>query len=111
MTHKYLTRPEEIILLALWRLRDTAYGVTIRDLVQRMTGRYWSIGSIYVPLERLERKGFVVSEESQPTAERGGRRKRIFHITDKGIQEMIEIQRVNRVIWKGFSKEAVKNQK
>ena len=77
---KYLSRPEEMILLAVSRLKHDAYGVSIRKLVQKWTSKYWSIGAIYVPLERLERKGFVTSTTSAPTPERGGRKKRIFKI-------------------------------
>lgn len=109
MTNKYLTRPEEIILLALWRLKENAYGVSIRELVRKMTGRYWSIGAIYVPLERLEKKGYVSSFECDPTAERGGRRKRIFQVTAKGMAELEEIRKVNASIWKGFSLESKDN--
>ena len=100
---KYLSRPEEIILLAIWKLRDNAYGVTIRKSVQEMTGKYWSVGAVYVPLERLEKKGFIKSFSSQPTAERGGRRKRFFRITTEGINELNEIKRMNEVIWQDFA--------
>lgn len=51
---KYLSRPEEIILLSVLKLDNNAYGVSIREMVQDMTGKYWSIGAVYVPLERLE---------------------------------------------------------
>lgn len=100
---KYLSRPEEIILLAIWKLRDNAYGVTIRKSVQEMTGKYWSVGAVYVPLERLEKKGFIKSFSSQPTAERGGRRKRFFRITTEGINELNEIKRMNEVVWQDFA--------
>jgi DNA-binding PadR family transcriptional regulator len=99
---KYLSRPEEMILLALSRLKDDAYGVSIRKLVQEWTGKYWSIGAVYVPLERLERKGFVTSAASAPTPERGGRKKRIFTITPEGIRELEKIRRVNSAMWAGY---------
>ena len=100
---KYLSRPEEIILLAVRRLKDNAYGVTIRTLVQEMTEKYWSIGAIYVPLERLEKKGFVHSHNSAPGSERGGRRKRLFKITKAGTKELNELKRVSEVIWRGYT--------
>jgi len=56
MTEKFISRPEEIVLLAVRKLKDNAYGVTIRNLIQEMTGKYWSVGAIYVPLERLEQR-------------------------------------------------------
>jgi len=99
---KYLSRPEEIILLAVNNLRENAYGVTIRKMVQEKTGKYWSIGAIYVPLERLEKKGFVRSFSSEPIAERGGRRKRLFQITRAGRIELEEIYRMNKIIWQDF---------
>jgi PadR family transcriptional regulator PadR len=99
---KYLSRPEEMILLALRRLKHDAYGVSIRNLVQKWTGKYWSIGAVYVPLERLERKGFVTSSSSAPTPERGGRKKRIFTITREGIRELEKIRQVNTAMWDGY---------
>ena len=102
MSNKYLTRPEEILLLAVWRLKDEAYGISIRRLVRELTGKYWSIGAIYVPLERLERKGFVRSFTTAPAPERGGRKKRVFVITDEGLRQLEEIKRVTRAIWAGY---------
>ena len=99
---KYLTRPEEIVLLSVWRLGDNAYGVTIRELVQKLTGRYWSVGAVYVPLERLEKKGYVRSFGSPPLPERGGRSRRYFALTEAGMAELEEVKRVNLKIWRGF---------
>ncbi len=104
MADKYISRPEEIILLAVWKLKDNAYGITIRKFIQEMTGKYWSIGAIYVPLERLEKKGLLTSYNSNPSPERGGRRKRLFKITLAGIKELNELYRINSVLWKGYPK-------
>lgn len=101
--NKYLSRPEEIILLVVMKLKDNAYGVSIRKMVQELTGKYWSIGAIYVPLERLEQKGYVRSYSSEPLSERGGRRKRLFRITIEGIKELENIKRVNQVLWQDYS--------
>ena len=99
---KYLSRPEEIVLLSIWRLQDDAYGIPIRKLVQTITGKYWSIGSIYVPLQRLEKKGFVRSFNSDPTPERGGRSKRLFEITGEGREELEKIKSINQALWEGY---------
>jgi PadR family transcriptional regulator PadR len=104
MADKFISRPEEIMLLAVWKLKDNAYGITIREFIQEMTGKYWSIGAIYVPLERLEKKGLLASYNSSPSPERGGRRKRLFKITPAGITELNELYRVNSVLWKGYPK-------
>lgn len=104
MTEKYISRPEEIVLLAVWKLEDNAYGITIRNFIQEMTGKYWSIGAIYVPLERLEKKGLLTSCNSLPSPERGGRRKRLFQITPAGIKELDELFRINAILWKDYPK-------
>ena len=104
MTEKYLSRPEEILLLAVWKLRHEAHGLAIRDLIQRMTGKRWSVGAIYGPLERLEKKGLLASRTSDPRPERGGRRKRMFKLTRAGLRELDELHRVNAVLWQGYAR-------
>lgn len=106
--NKYLSRPEEIILLVVMKLKDSAYGVPIRKMVMDLTGKYWSIGAVYVPLERLEKKGYVKSFSSEPLSERGGRRKRLFRITPEGIKELEKIRQVNQVIWEDYSSPTLK---
>jgi PadR family transcriptional regulator, regulatory protein PadR len=75
---------EQIVLLAVMRLDTEAYGMTIRDEIQRRTGRRISFGAVYVTLQRLESKGFVTSWMGEPTAERGGRAKRFFRVSAAG---------------------------
>ena len=79
---------EHIILLALMRLGPNAYGMTVRREIEVRTGRNISIGAIYATLERLETKGYVSSQTGQPTAERGGRAKRLFRIEADGEQAL-----------------------
>jgi DNA-binding PadR family transcriptional regulator len=102
MTEKYLSRPEEIVLMAVWKLTGEAYGVAIRRLVQEMSGKYWSIGAVYVPLERLEKKGLLASDYSDPSPERGGRRKRFFRITRAGRRELDALFHMNAEIWREY---------
>jgi PadR family transcriptional regulator, regulatory protein PadR len=75
---------EHIVLLALVRLKANAYGVTIRREIEERTGRNLSIGAVYATLDRLESKGYVSSSLGEPTAERGGRAKRLFRIEAEG---------------------------
>lgn len=96
---KYLSRPEELVLLSIWKMRDDPYGVTIRKYISELTGKYWSIGSIYVPLDRLENKGFVTSYLADPTAERGGKSKRYYKLTNKGLEELRAIQKIYETFW------------
>jgi PadR family transcriptional regulator PadR len=79
---------EELVLLALVRLRGNAYGVTIRREIAERTGRGVSFGAVYTTLERLERKGYVSSRMGEPTPERGGRAKRYFRIEAPGIRAL-----------------------
>src|ERR1051326_4142672 len=79
---------ELMILLALIRLDDNAYGVPISKEIEKRSGREVSVPSVYAALERLEAKGFVSSELGEPTLERGGRAKRYFRITAKGVSEV-----------------------
>ncbi len=82
----YLGEFEHIVLLSLLRLDDRAYGVTVRQEIATRIGREVSIGAIYTTLDRLEAKGFVRSRMGEPTTERGGRAKRFFRVTAKGVR-------------------------
>jgi PadR family transcriptional regulator, regulatory protein PadR len=81
----YLGEFEHIVVLALLRLADQAYGVTVRQEIELRTNREVSIGAVYATLDRLEAKGYVKSHRGDPTPERGGRSKRFFRVTAKGI--------------------------
>jgi|SRR5690348_17387953 PadR family transcriptional regulator len=81
----YLGEFEHIVLLALMRLGDQAYGVTVRREIETRTKREVSIGAIYATLDRLEAKRYVRSRTGDPTPERGGRSKRFFRVTAQGV--------------------------
>jgi PadR family transcriptional regulator PadR len=85
-----LGRFEELVLLALVRLRENAYGVTIRREIADRTGRDVSFGAVYTTLDRLERKGYVLSRMGDPTPERGGRAKKYFRLEAPGIRALNE---------------------
>jgi PadR family transcriptional regulator PadR len=84
-TRDYLGEFEHIVVLALLRLEDRAYGVTVRQEIEFRTKREVSIGAVYATLDRLEIKGYVRSRLGEPTPERGGRSKRFFRVTAKGL--------------------------
>jgi len=75
---------EELVLLALLRLKENAYGVPIQREIAMRTGRDVSVGALYTTLDRLERKGYASSHRGDPTPERGGRAKRYFRIEAPG---------------------------
>jgi DNA-binding PadR family transcriptional regulator len=85
-----LGRFEELVLLALVRLREHAYGVPIRQEIAERTGRDVSFGAVYTTLERLQQKGYVSSWIGDPTPERGGRAKRYFQIEAPGRKALKE---------------------
>ena len=79
---------EQLILLAILRLRDGAYGVTIRAELADRAGRTVAPGALYTALERLETKGLITSRMSDPTPQRGGRAKRHVTVTASGIEAL-----------------------
>jgi PadR family transcriptional regulator, regulatory protein PadR len=93
---------ELMVMLVLIRLRENAYGVPISDELEKRTRREVAIGSVYAALERLEDKGFVASELGEPTSERGGRAKKYFRVTARGLKEVRETQRSIVNLWHGL---------
>ena len=81
---EYLGEFEQMVLLALLRLKDDAYGVTVRREIQSRTDRRVAIGAVYACLERLERKGYVNSSVSDPQPVPGGRSRKYFQFTRAG---------------------------
>jgi PadR family transcriptional regulator PadR len=79
---------EQLILLAVLRLRDNAYGVTIRAELAERAGRAVAPGALYTALERLETKGLITSRMSDPTPQRGGRAKRQVTVTAAGMEAL-----------------------
>lgn len=79
---------EHIVLLALLRLGKQAYGMRIRQEIEKRTGRKVAIGAVYATLERMQKKGYVSSWLGEPTAERGGRAKRFFQIQAAGAEAL-----------------------
>jgi len=75
---------EQLVLLAVWRIGDEAYAVPVRSVIEAETGILLSRGSIYITLDRLEKKGLVESWFGDPTAEPGGKARRLFRILPEG---------------------------
>jgi len=107
---KLLSRAEEIVLLAIIKLEGDAYGVAIRELLERETGKKWSFGSIYTPLNKLTKKQYVLKRYGEPTAERGGRRKCIYEMTDRGVAALREIQLIQESLWSGLPPNILKQE-
>ncbi len=82
---EFLSEFEFLVLASAARLGDDAYAVTIRQEIASRTGRKVSRGSVYVTLDRMAQKGFVKSSLGEPTPERGGKSKRYYRLTTRGI--------------------------
>jgi PadR family transcriptional regulator len=95
----YLGNFELMVMLSLMRLQENAYGVPISREIEETTGREVALASVYATLERLESKGLVRSDLGEPTPERGGRAKKYFHITARGLREVREARRGLRKLW------------
>ena len=99
---KYLTRKEELILLTVFRLGESASLVNIREQLTRTTGRAWSVGNVYVPLDRLSRLGFLETRIGQPTARRGGKAIKYYLLTRQGKDSLAELKKVHDALWEGL---------
>ena len=75
---------EQIVLLAILRVGRDAYGVPVATEIEQQTGRELTLATVYKTLARLEEKGLLVSREGEPTAQRGGRRKRYYALSPAG---------------------------
>jgi len=98
---KLLSRTEEALLLAVHTLAPGAYGLAIGAYLKELTGKSWSVGAIYIPLERLEQRGLLSSHDGDPTPERGGRSKRYYLLSPKGVEALSEAKRLLDALWAG----------
>ena len=99
MGREQLGEFEHLVLLAVARLGQDAYGVPIVDELEQQTGRRVSRASVYVALKRLEAKELIVSTMGEPTAERGGRAKRYFQISPLAERRLIEAREALMKMW------------
>ncbi len=93
---------ELLVLLAILRVGDDAYGVPISLEIEQTTGRNVAAASVYAALERLQNRGLIASKLGEPTAERGGRAKRYYRVTAKGVREVRDAQRTLLKMWSGI---------
>ena len=99
---EHLGEAEQLILLAAWRTGVRTTGAAIRKEVAQRGGRTLTVSSIYVTLMRLQAKGYVTSQLTDPTPVRGGKAKRCFTVTEKGISILQESRRYMEQMWEGM---------
>jgi len=96
---KLLSRSEELVLLAVWNLQGEASCLPIQRKLEEATGKSWSLGSIFDPLDRLERKRLLDSRLTEPTKERGGRSKRVYRLTTLGKRTLQDLRSIQEALW------------
>ncbi len=99
-----LSRIDEVYILAIWELRDNAYGVTIKRSVSSKLGKIISYGGLYFELDKLVNKGLLIKEEGSPTQKRGGRRKFFYSLTAKGKEALKTTYKHQMSLYNNFTK-------
>ena len=95
----YLGEFEELVLLTIAHLGDEAYGVAILESIASRANRTLSLGALHSTLTRLEEKGLISSYLGEPTATRGGRRKRYFELQQKAIVSLNDMKSLRDELW------------
>ncbi len=95
----YIGEFEELVLLTIASLGEDAYGVSIKESIEKRSNREVSIGALHSTITRLEEKKYVKSWLGEPTQERGGRRKRYFELTHQGKVALHEIKQLRDELW------------
>jgi len=98
----YVGEFEQMLLLAMMRLGEEAYGVRLMEELEARIGRRVSRGSVYVTLDRMEAKGWIASETSPPRPERGGRPRRVVSLTPEGLAELRRSRQALLTLWDGL---------
>jgi PadR family transcriptional regulator PadR len=97
-----ITRLEEAILIAVWRLEDNAYGVTINKHVSKSLKKNYSMGALYFSLDQLLRKGFVSKTTKHFYREKGGRSRTYYSLTRDGKIALQEVKAYQKALWEGI---------
>ena len=97
----FLSKVEEIILLAIWKLQDNAYGLSISEQVEKDTGVTWLSGSVYGGLNRLKKNGYISTVKITHSGEQAGRPRIFYKLTPAGKTKLAAAQKVNQRIWVG----------
>ncbi|MBU1101496.1 MAG: PadR family transcriptional regulator [Bacteroidetes bacterium] len=98
-----ITRREEQVLLAINELQEDAYLVSIMKHLTDLLDKSWTVGAVHKPLMRLENMGFIDSFTGEATAVRGGRGKKIYKITERGLEVLRSAKKTNDLLWANFS--------
>ena len=98
---KGLTRKDELMLLAVLQLGEEASLVKLRELLIEKTGRQWSIGNVFVSLDKLEEAGFIKATLGEPSGKRGGRAVKFYRVTKGGLKALRQAKELQDGMWAG----------
>jgi DNA-binding PadR family transcriptional regulator len=96
-----LPRNEEIVLLAVWNLKENAFGLAIIDQIERDTGAKWHPGAVYGTLTRLKKNGYICALKTDQPQNQIGRPRIYYKVTRMGLKKLIVAQKTSRSIWSG----------
>ena len=99
---KTISRREEQILIAIWSLKESAYLLAIKKHLSKIMNTDWSIGAVHKPLMKLEKEGYVESYMGEATPKRGGRRKKIYKVTELGLELLKTVKKAHDILWANF---------
>jgi len=102
MGKTYITRNNEMILISILRLGDNAYLVTLLDLLNQITRKKWTIGNLFVALEKLEETGYISSRLGEPRKKKGGRAIKFYTVTGDGIKALQTVRSAQDQLWDGL---------
>ena len=101
---KEISKAEEMVLLAIWRLADEAYGVSIRRQIRIDTGKDYTYGTLYGLLRQMDHKGYIKKIKGEPLPKKGGRSKSYFKLTPEGIRALKDAIALHKRMWKDINK-------
>jgi PadR family transcriptional regulator PadR len=104
---KVFTKKEEQILLAIYHLKNEAYLIPIREKIKEFTGKYFSVGTIYVPLNRLHAYDYLAAYVQKPDSSIGGKPIKYYKLTKRGLAALAALEKQNQLMWEGFKTPAL----
>jgi len=100
---KSLSVNAQIFMIAIWWLKDEAYGVRIRDKITEMTGRRFTFGTLYNTLDLLAQKGYITSRPVRIINQTGGNKRVYYTLTKAGLETLQKARELQEAIWKGIN--------
>ena len=100
---KEISKAEEMVLLAIWRLADEAYGVSIRRQICKDAGKDYTYGTLYGLLRQMDHKGYIQKVKGKPLPKKGGRSKTYFRLTSAGIKALKDAIALHKRVWRDIN--------